>query len=148
MKKKRVSITKDIVDTACLLLDSWSNKLTWARFLAVLETEIGYRYTKMAFRSYPEVLSAFAAAKKRLRKAVEDAKKDAGSIAEAPAEYGDVALANAYSRIARLENTIARLKGENHNLLERFMRWQSNAMARGVNMDILDRPLPKTKRSH
>jgi hypothetical protein len=52
----------------------------------------------------------------------------------------------AEQRIGRLESENERLKVENSNLLERFVRWQYNAYKHGVTKDKLDADLPKIDR--
>lgn len=139
---QRRRITDGDIEIAVRLLDGWANKLTWDRFLAVLETEIGYRYTKMAMQKYPRVKDAFIRAKHRQREQVETALRKAGSKRNGPIPHGDAALARAFERIEEQQQRIARLEQENTDLLEQFLRWQYNANAAGVTRERLDQPLP------
>ncbi|MFC4350903.1 hypothetical protein ACFOW6_05040 [Fodinicurvata halophila] len=141
--QQRRRITDADVETAVRLLDAWSNKLTWDRFLAVFETEVGYRYTKMAMHKYPRVTDAFERAKHRIREQTELALRNAGSNRKGPIPHGDVALARAYEKVEEQKQRIARLEQENRDLLEQFLRWQYNANAAGVSRERLDQPLPR-----
>ncbi|MNR59050.1 hypothetical protein D3C85_1802120 [compost metagenome] len=55
-------------------------------------------------------------------------------------------LSIAEQRIHRLESENQRLKAENSHLLERFVRWQYNALKRGLSQGVLDAPLPRIDR--
>ena len=124
-------LTDKGIDQATRLLDSWAGKLTWERYLAVLETEIGHRYTKAAMLRHPRIASAWGDAKIRCRETV------------AKAGHGSVALRLAQAKAAKLTNQVSRLTKENEQLLEQFVRWSHNATIRGVSPEELDAPLPR-----
>lgn len=127
-------LTDKGIDSAVKLLDGWSGKLTWERYLAVLEVEIGHKYTKAAMLRHPRIADAWRQAKNR-----------SSSVSEGG--YGNVALSQAKARIKRLEQQLDRLERENNQLLEQFLRWSYNAASRGLTIEVLDRPLPPGKRS-
>jgi predicted RNase H-like nuclease (RuvC/YqgF family) len=120
------------IDAAVKLLDGWAGKLTWERYLTVLELEIGHKYTKAAMLRHPRIADAWRHAKDR-----------SSNVSEGG--YGNVALSQAKARIKRLESRVERLERENNQLLEQFLRWSYNAASRGLTPEILDRPLPPGK---
>jgi len=123
---------------AVRLLDGWTGKLTWDRYLAVLSTELGHLYTKPAMHKQPRIIGAWNAAHKRL----------AEGMAEAGARsIGDAAMAEMHRKNAGLRAEVARLEQENHLLLERFLRWSHNAARAGLSPERLDAPLPVTEKA-
>ncbi len=122
------------IDKAVRLLDGWTGKLTWARFLAVLATEIGHLYTKPAMHKHARIIVAWDAARQRLA----EAKAEVGAES-----VGDAAIAEASRKIARLRAQVARLEQENRDLLERFVRWSHNAARAGLSPEQLDAELPR-----
>ena len=122
------------IEKAVRLLDGWAGKLTWDRYLAMLEVEIGHKYTKAAMLRRPRIKSAWDHAK-------EHAKDDNGVSVSRRAVETDKAL----ERVKLLEARVERLTRENNALLEQFVRWSHNAVRRGLTLDDLDRPLPYAK---
>lgn len=126
-------LTDERIDRAVRLLDAWTGKLTWDRYLAVLETEIGHRYSKVAMHKQPRIIAAWESANLRL--------KDAASSVGART-YGDAAIAELHRKIEELKVANKRLEQENRDLLERFRMWAFNAAQRGCTEAELNRPLP------
>ena len=117
------------IERAVRLLDGWTGKLTWERYLAILATEIGHLYTKPGLRKHPRIVNAWNMVQARLR----------GGAEEVGARgHGDVAIAEAHRRIALLRAENARLAQENQDLLERFLRWSHNAARAGLSPERLD----------
>lgn len=122
------------IEKAVRLLDGWVGKLTWDRYLAMLEVEIGHKYTKAAMLRHPRIKSAWDHAK-------EHAKDDKGVIVSRRAVETDKAL----ERVKLLEARVERLTRENNALLEQFVRWSHNAVRGGLTLDDLERSLPYAK---
>lgn len=123
-------LTDQNIDKAVEILDGWVGKLTWDLYLAVLAVEIGHKYTKAAMLRHPRIRATWNHAKDR-------------SQDEAPARgRGNAALAQSAKRIRELEQRVERLKRENNQLLEQFVRWAHNATRRGLSQQDLDKPLP------
>ena len=59
MKNIAPRLTKERIDIALDLLDNWSGKLTWERFLAIFEVEVGHKYTKAALLRHEKFKSAW-----------------------------------------------------------------------------------------
>jgi hypothetical protein len=122
------------IDKAVRLLDGWAGKLTWDRYLAMLEVEVGHKYTKAAMLRHPRIKAAWDHAK-------ELARDDGGVNVSRSAIETEKAL----ERVKLLESRVERLTRENNALLEQFVRWGHNAVRGGLTLDDLDRPLPYAK---
>ncbi|TGS85093.1 MAG: hypothetical protein E5V64_29245 [Mesorhizobium sp.] len=126
------------IEKAVRLLDAWTGKLTWERYLAVLATELGQTYTKAGLRKQPRILNAWEMTRKRLDDSVE---------AAGARSNGDAAIVHARETITRLRNENERLRQENQDLLERFLRWSYNAVTeRGMTPEQLDREIVVPRR--
>ncbi len=121
-------LTDADIEAAVRLLDGWSGKLTWERYLSILAVDIGHKYTKAAMLRHPRIKSAWESAKSRIR-------GNEGS-------HGTVGMKQAKAHIQKLTNRVERLEKENNQLLEQFIRWANNATQKGLTIDDLDRPLP------
>lgn len=117
------------IETAVQILDSWTGKLTWERYIDELALSLRHKYTKPGLRKQARILTAWEMTKQRLR----DAQEAAGMR---PGETPD--MTHARRRIEQLKAQIARLERENQDLLERFRRWSHNAVIRGVSEQQLD----------
>lgn len=120
------------IEKAVRLLDGWTGKLTWERYLAVLATEVGHLYTKPGLRKHVRILNAWDMAQKRL----DEGAREVGARAS-----GDAAIAHARRTIAALRAENARLAQENRDLLERFLRWSHNAAINGLTPERLDQEI-------
>jgi hypothetical protein len=126
-------LTDPDIALAVQLLDGWTGKLTWKRYLALLATELGAPYTKPGLRKQPRILNAWNMTRKRL----EDSLEAAGVNGN-----GDAAIANLNRHVKRLKNEIVRLEQENKDLLEQFQRWSHNAaFDKGMTLKQLDRDI-------
>lgn len=127
-------LTDSDIAIAVRLLDSWTGKLTWQRYIAVLATELnGRRYTKPGLRKRPRILNAWQMAKQRL---------DGSARSAGAASNGDAAIAHLRQMVQRLRNENARLEQENRDLLQRFQRWAYHAaMDRRMTPEQLDQPI-------
>lgn len=126
-------LTDEDIDKAVRLLDGWTGKLTWDRYLAVLETEIGHKYSKVAMHKQPRIIAAWGLAQNRLQESI----NSVGAKA-----HGDAAIAELYRKVTSLKATNERLEQENRDLLERFRMWAYNAAQKGCTEADLNRPLP------
>lgn len=127
-------LTDANIQKAVELLDSWAGKLTWERYLAVLATEIGHKYTKAAMLRHNRIAAAWEQAKERCRSS------------GIKGGHGSVALRMAEGKTTKLQNQIDRLTKENEELLEQFVRWSHNASIAGLKPEQLDAPLPPVRR--
>ena len=127
-------LSDEAIEKAVKLLDGWSGKLTWDRYLSVLAVDLGHHYTKVAMLNQPRVRSAWDEAKTRSRQS------------SVGVGFGDVAIAQAKARIETLQNRVQRLEKENEALLAQFLRWSHNANRLGLSPKDLDRPLPIASR--
>jgi hypothetical protein len=124
--------TKDI-EILVGLIDSWTGKLGWEALCDAVAPLIGVRTTRQTLSSHSQVKSAFKHKKEQQKNGFFATKRPASlSIAE--------------QRIRRLESENNRLKSENSDLLERFVKWQYNAYKHGVSKEKLDAELPPVDR--
>ena len=110
-------------------LDGWHGKLTWDLLCDACKPIIGIKPARQTLYRFSRVRDAFAATNIRLR--------SSGDVPQPPAS-----MKASSERIARLEAENDRLKRENNNLLEQFVRWQYNAYVRGLTDKDLNKPLP------
>ena len=97
-------LTDADIEKAVQLLDGWTGKLTWERYLAILATELGgANYTKPGLRKQPRILNAWEMTRTRL---------DEGAESAGAKSNGDAAIAHARETILRLRNEIERLRQE------------------------------------
>lgn len=130
-------ITKATLPKIMRELDRWEGKLTWPllceRVAMVLKVPSISKHTMYL---YPAIKERFQQRQKDLREARDALPRD-------------FTLDAATRRIADLEAQVKRLEDTNNLLLDQFRRWQYNAYANNVRMDMLalDRPLPEVNRS-
>lgn len=116
------------------VIDGWSGKLIWELLIDAIELRMYNRYTRQALYKHERIRNAFNLRKKSLSKT--------GAARSASSPELQVTL----DKIARLEAENQRLKSENSQLLEQFVRWAYNAHTRGLNHDFLSKPLPRVHR--
>lgn len=123
------------VDVAAVvgLLERWEGDLGWEPLRASCKQELSLKTTRQTLARNREISDAFHATKRRL--------KEPDDHAPMPGS-----LRIAVARIRRLEAEADQLRGVNRILLERFVKWQYNAYARGLVERDLDRELPSIDR--
>lgn len=124
-------LTKERIDVALKLLDGWTGKLTWPRFLAMLELDLGHKYTKAALLRHARFKDSWDK-----RRWSENPERDEQN------SFGNYGLQVALKKIVKLEKTIERLENDNNLLNEKFVVWATNAANKGMTIEELNRPIP------
>lgn len=137
MIKRSKNITDTDVEKIVSILDGWAERLSWDALVEAIEVRTGQLYTRQALSKHTRILEAFQIRKRALA--------DGQLTESAPGSSPE--LEAALQRIARLEATVVRLEAERAGLLEQFARWAYNAHSRGLDHDVLDRPLPPVDRA-
>ncbi len=130
-------ITKASLPKIMRELDRWEGKLTWPLFCDRVAKVLGVAsVSKHTMYLYPAIKEQFQRRQKDLREARDALPRD-------------FTLDVATRRIADLEAQVKRLEATNNLLLDQFRRWQYNAYANNVRMDLLawDKPLPEVNRA-
>lgn len=118
-------------------LDRWEGKLTWPRFCERIAKVLAVAsVSKHTMYLYPAIKERFQQRQRDIREARDSLPKD-------------FTLDVAIRRVADLEAQVRRLEQTNGLLLDQFRRWQYNAYANNLRMDMLlwDEPLPEVNRS-
>jgi hypothetical protein len=118
------------------ILDGWTGPLSWEILIEAIEELMRVRYTRQALNNHERIKLAFS-----LRR---EALKAIGVPMRVNAKTPEVEASLQIN--ARLEAEVDRLKAENTRLLEQFVRWSYNANNRGVQEEVLNRPLPDVNR--
>jgi hypothetical protein len=137
MKLKRSkNLDEKIIQDIVEIMDGWLGVLTWDGLVEAVSRRMGLQYTRQTLHKHERIKFAFAARKKAFA---------TGEVAE-PNKVSDPILQAALDRLARIEGENERLKRENANLLEQFVRWTYNAGTRGLGIEFLNQALPEIHR--
>lgn len=128
--RERRNLTTADVSKVVDLIRSWpENRVTWMLLVERVATYVGHRWTRQALEKHEAIKGAYQAAREGRRPASRAATRD-------PAEV-------VWQRRAEvLQQEVERLKQQLATYEERFVRYEYNAHARGIDPAELGRPLP------
>ncbi len=115
------------------ILDDWpvDSKLTWDRLVEAVEQQFRFSTTRQTLQKY-----------RRIKNAFDEVKALVSGTGTAKKQTLPPSLKVAAERIEKQEKKIQRLEQENQQLLEQFHVWLYNAHAAGINLEMLNAPLP------
>lgn len=116
------------------LLESWDGDLGWESLRGACKHALSMTASRQTLARNRAITDAFHAAKRRLKEVDNNRTPMPSSLRMAGA------------RIRRLESEVSQLREANRILMERFVKWQYNAYARGLLEQDLDRALPAIDR--
>jgi len=135
MIQRSRNIDDKISQSICEILDGWSDTLTWEALVDAVEFRLGDRYARQTLHKHERIKQAFMARKRMLSNGEVESRKVANPV-----------LQVSLDRVTRLEAENERLKRENANLLEQFVRWTYNAGLKGFSANFLNQPIPSVNR--
>lgn len=136
-KRRARNLDDQAIERIVGMLDGWSGKLSWDLLIEAIEKRLDARYTRQTLDKHVRIKSAYQVTKTRLGKVP-------GS--ELHQKLSAVEVGALTERLKRLEAENARLKVENHSLLEQFVTWAYNAYLKGMTKENLSTPLPRVDR--
>lgn len=110
------------------IIDGWEGRLTWDGLCDRAGEVFGFRPTRQSLNAHLAVKSAFSAKKSYVKTGPTPSRRPSS-------------LSYAEQKIRKLESEIERHKYENERLIEQFVRWQYNALKRGITKAMLDEHL-------
>ena len=128
-------LTDKDIEIIVKILDGWTGKLTWDALLDTIEDCLHRRYTRQALDRHERIKRAYDIRKEALR----HGEKEQDVVVS-------VEHRKTLERARRLAAENERLRAENNALLEQFARWAYNAHTRGLDLELLNKPLPEANR--
>ena len=127
-------LTDRDIEEICKIIDGWPDnvKLTWDALLRDIDQRLYMSWSRQSLDRYARIKNAFSLKKRNLRR---------GPITTNDTNPMRADVRAALQRASRLQSENERLNLENNQLLEQFLRWQVNAEARGITVEILNQPL-------
>lgn len=127
-------LTENDIEAILNIIDGWdSEKLTWEKICEKSAGVVGKKPTRQSLNAHDSIKTAYLAKKKGIK--VHGIRKPLSANQQIASD-----------RIKNLESKIERLKMENNNLLEKFIKWQYNAYKAGMTEAQLNRELPDIDR--
>lgn len=126
----------DDIELIVSILDGWKGELTWKALINAVELRTCSKYTRQALSGHDRIAQAFRHRKGALR----------GRSSERTRQRSHPEVKAVQERLERRDGEIARIRHENHRLIEQFAVWLYNAHLHGLTAEDLNRPLPPTNR--
>jgi hypothetical protein len=134
--RRSKNLSADGIELVVGILDGWKEGLTWEALINAVELRTCSRYTRQALSGHHRISHAF----RHRKEALKERSREEGRQPSNP----EVRVLQ--ERLARREGEIARIRNENHRLIEQFVVWLYNAHLHGLTAEDLNRPLPPTDR--
>ncbi|MFC0349855.1 hypothetical protein [Undibacterium danionis] len=136
-KTRAKNLDPELLEVIVGILDGWFGKLTWDLLIKAIEERTKVLYTRQGLDRHSRIKNAYSLAKARMNK----------TLGIVPIRDLSPTESNALlDRYERLEAENARLKFENDQFFEQFVRWAYNAHLRGLSENYLNSPLPSVDR--
>ena len=136
MAKVIRNLTDEDIQAVCHIIVGWPSrpKLTWQSLIEAIEMRLYRTWTRQALDRHEKIKEAYT-------------EKRDSQQRSAPSKDNDDSvppdMRKMQERILRLESEIERLNRENGNLIEKFRIWSTNAFAKGITEDMLNKPIPE-----
>jgi hypothetical protein len=123
-------LTQDDVKKIVNMLHKWSYELTWDLLVDACKNQLDIMTTRQALNRKQEIKETFGLTKKRLKvKGQNYVRPNSINVA--------------HHRIEALANELNALRNANNFLIQKFVKWEYNALNRGMTLEELERPLPQ-----
>jgi hypothetical protein len=123
-------LNQDDVRKIVNMLHKWSYELTWDLLVDSCKDQLDIATTRQALDRKQEIKETYGLTKKRLKvKGQNYARPNSINVA--------------HQRIEALASELTALRNANNFFIEKFVRWEYNALNRGITLEELERPLPQ-----
>lgn len=128
-KKRARNLTDQDIELIASMIGAWTGEPTWEDLLSRVYEELEESYTRQALYKHEKIRKALS-----VKREIEVRARRGSGKKSSHEDDGKLAI---------LEGENERLRSENDQLIEQFVRWSYNAHTRGVGRDVLDQPLPR-----
>jgi hypothetical protein len=133
MKRLNQEMKDNIID----IISGFSEKISWKKLIEEIFLRLNVRISRQALNRHIDIQRAFEV------KSISIKEKFTRSP---PSRTGSVELEKALEKIQRLKSQNEILIAQNQALKEQFIVWSYNAYIKGLDEEMLNKPLPPINR--